>query len=119
MNGPSGSILDTHGTVETTDAEGRLLTVRPPHAIDKLRLFKAVGPELGRNPLYLGMAVVAFAVTAIVGVPVPPPTNEQQIESLIGRLGNSGLDAVRAIVERDPTDAEVREEAGNSACTPI
>ena len=113
MSQPSGSILDGHRTVETTDAEGRSLTVRPPHAIDKLRLFKAVGPELGRNPLYLGMAVVAFAVTAIDGVPVPPPTNEHQIESLITRLGNAGLDAVRAIVERDPTDAEVREEAGN------
>ena len=113
MNQPSDSILDTYGTVETTDAQGRILTVRPPHAVDKLRLFKAVGPELGRNPLYLGMAVVAFAVTAIDGVPVPPPTNEHQIENLINRLGNIGLDAASAIVERDPTDAEVREEAGN------
>ena len=118
MTFPSGTLLDAQGTIETTDAEGRSLTVRPPHAIDKLRLFKAVGPELGRNPLYLGMAVVAFAVTAIDGVPVPPPTNEHQIESLIGRLGDAGLDAVRAIVEREPTDAEVREEAGNSAGTP-
>ena len=113
MNHPSSSILNAFGTVETTDAAGRVLTVRPPHAIDKLRLFKAVGPELGRNPLYLGMAVVAFAVTAIDGVPVPPPSNEHQIENLISRLGNAGLDAVRTIVERDPTDAEVREEAGN------
>ena len=101
--------------VETTDAEGRSLTVRPPHAIDKLRLFKAVGPELGRNPLYLGMAVVAFAVIAIDGVPVPPPSNEHQIESLIARLGNAGLEAARIILERDPSDAEVREEAGNLA----
>jgi hypothetical protein len=113
VTSPSDNIRDACGTVETTDAHGRSLTVRPPHAIDKLRLFKAVGPDLGRNPLYLGMAVVAFAVTAIDGVPVPPPTNEHQIESLIGRLG-----AVRAIVGREPTDAEVREEAGNSAGTP-
>jgi hypothetical protein len=118
VNHRSRSILDSYGTIETTDADGRSLTVRPPDAIDKLRLFKAVGPELGRNPLYLGMAVVAFSITAIDGVPVPRPTNEHQIETLITRLGNNGLDAVRTIVERDPTDAEVREEAGNSAGTP-
>jgi hypothetical protein len=110
---PSGSILDACGAVETIDAEGRKLKVRPPNALDKLRLFKAIGPELGQNPLYLGMAVSACAVIEIDGIPVPPPSTDHQIELLIGRLGNAGLDAARAIVGREPTDAEVREEAGN------
>ena len=91
MSRPSTMILDAFGTVETMDAEGRRLTVRPPHALDQLRLFKAVGPELAQNQPYLGMALVACAVTAIDGVPVPPMTSEHQIESLIGRLGDAGL----------------------------
>jgi hypothetical protein len=110
---PSALILDAYGAVETIDAEGRKLTVRPPTALDTLRLFKAIGPALGHNPLYLGMAVSACAVIEIDGIPVPPPSTEHQIELLIGRLGNTGLDAARAILDREPTDAEVREEAGN------
>jgi hypothetical protein len=110
---PSASILASHGPVEVIDARGRKLTVRPPDALDKLRLFKAIGAELGQNPLYLGMAVSACAVIEIDGIPVPTPTTELQIEQLINRLGNAGLDAARAIVGREPTDAEVREEAGN------
>jgi hypothetical protein len=111
-------ILDGFETVETADETGRVLTVRPPHALDKLRLFKAVGPELAHNEPYLGMAVVACAVIAIDGVPVPHPGTEQQIENLINRLGDAGMKAARLVVDREPSDAEVREEAGNSAGTP-
>jgi hypothetical protein len=110
---PSGQILDAHGAVETIDAEGRKLKVRPPNALDKLRLFKAIGAELGHNPLYLGAAVSACSVIEIDDIPVPPPSTAHQIELLVARLGNAGLDAARAIIGRAPTDAEVREEAGN------
>ena len=113
MSLPTASILDACGAVEAIDADGRKLKVRPPNALDKLRLFKAIGPELAHNPLYLGMAVSACAVIEIDEVPVPPPSNQHQIELLIGRLGNAGLDAARAIVGREPTETEVREEAGN------
>ncbi len=119
MSGPAEAILGSRGTVDTVDAEGRLLTVRPPHAQDRLRLIKAVGPELGQNQLYLGMALVACSVISIDRVPVPTPTNEHQIENLVGRLGDAGMSAATGVVDRAPTDAEVREEAGNSAGTPI
>jgi hypothetical protein len=110
---PSAAILRGTDAIETMDEDGRLLTVRPPHALDQLRLFKAVGPLLAQNQPYLGMALVACAVIAIDGVPVASPANEQQIESLVMRLGDSGLRAAGAVLEPAPEPAELREQAGN------
>ena len=63
-------------------------------ALDRLRLFKAIGPMLAQNPPYLGMAMLASSVTAIDDVPVPAPATEAQIEALISRLGDTGIAAV-------------------------
>jgi hypothetical protein len=81
-------------TWDVTDSLGRTLTLHHLTALDRLRLFKAVPPYLAHNELYLGQACLAFAVTAIDGVPVPQPTNDPQIEAAIERLGNEGIDAI-------------------------
>jgi hypothetical protein len=94
------------------DAEGRTLTIRNLTALDKLRLFKAAGPTLSQNHLWLGMATLATSVTAIDDVPIPPPTSEAQIESLVSRLGDSGIAAIaRALTPDTPTDPA--HHAGN------
>ena len=56
--------------------------------------FKAAGPALSQNQMWLGMAVVACSVTAVDDVPVPYPTNEAQIEALVARLEDAGIAAV-------------------------
>ncbi len=120
MSRPSEMIFEGCGMEEVTDAEGRRLKVQKPTVLDKLRLFKAVGPDMAQNPPYLGLALTACAVKFIDDVPVPHPSNEQQIENLILRLGDAGMNAAGTVVTpREPSDAEVREEAGNSAGTPI
>jgi hypothetical protein len=63
-------------------------------SLDKLRLFKAAGSLLAQNQPWLGMAMLACSVAEIVNVPLPPPTNEQQIESMVARLGDLGIAAV-------------------------
>lgn len=80
--------------MDITDSRGRTITCRPPTALDRLRVFKAVGPVLAENPRYVGYATLAMAVSAIDGVPVPPPANEAQVEALVERLGDEGLVAV-------------------------
>jgi hypothetical protein len=84
-------------------------------SLDKLRLFKAAGPSLAQNQPWLGMAVLACSVAEIDNVPVPPPVNEQQIESMVARLGDLGISAVaEAINEQfELTPAEVVATAGN------
>jgi hypothetical protein len=115
---PSTTVI-ADGSMRSTvrDAEGRTIEVRRLTAIDRLRLFKAAGPALSQNQPWLGMAVLASAVTAIDGVPVPAPATEQQIESLVSRLGDAGISAVAAALA-SVAQAEPEIDAGNSAGTP-
>ena len=99
------------------DTSGRRLTVRKLTALDTLRLFKAAGPILAQNEPWLSMAGMAFSVTEMDGVPVPSPASEAQIESLIHRLGDSGLAAIaKALTETDEA-IDARAEVGNSRGT--
>lgn len=96
---------------EVVDARGRKLALRRLSSLDKLRLFKAAGPVLSQNVMWLGMAVLAATVTAIDDVPVPGPGSEAQIEALVQVLGEEGLAAVGASlassrVEIDPDVAK-------------
>jgi hypothetical protein len=95
MDRPSSRIVAA-SLAETVvrDADGRELVLRRMNALDRLRLFKAVGPQLAQNAPYLGMAMLAASVCAIDGVPVPPPVTEGQVEALVSRLGDVGIAAV-------------------------
>ena len=93
--------------LSATDREGRVLALRRPDALDRLRLFKALGAELSLNTPYLGMALLACAVTGIDGVPVPAPANESQLEARVRQLGDDGISAVA-----DALDEADREESG-------
>lgn len=113
---PAQTIIATAAATQTvTDATGRRLSIRHMTSLDKLRLFKAAGPSLAQNQPWLGMAMLACSVAAIDDVPVPPPTNEQQIEAMVSRLGDAGIAAVAdAFDARGGADlADVRPTAGN------
>ena len=87
-------VLDAAAPMSALSADGRRFTLRRMNVLDRLRLFKAVGAELANNEAYLGIAYLACAVSAIDEVPVPAPVNEQQIEAMVGRLGDDGVAAV-------------------------
>ena len=72
--------------------------------MDRLRLFKAVGTNLASNERYLGVAMLAFVVDAIDGVPLPQPVNEYQIEAAVERLGDAAIEAIAAALS--PADVE-------------
>ena len=95
------------------DADGRELVLRRMTALDRLRLFKAIGPVLSQNNLYLGMATLAGSVTCIDSVPVPPPSTEAHIEALVARLGDAGIAAVAAAFAAAPAPAMGSAEQGN------
>ena len=99
---PTAQILDSARTKHTLlDSDGREIVIRRLTALDRLRLFKAVGPVLSQNNAYLGMAMLACSVTAIDGVPVPPPIIEAQIEALVAKLGDAGIAAVAGALSSD------------------
>jgi hypothetical protein len=110
---PSETIVARTATCQLiTDELGRRLSVRQLSALDTLRLFKAAGPILAENQPWLAMAMLAAAVVAIDDVPVPSPATEQQIESLVARLGDSGLAAVARLFE--PQEMAQPGEIGHS-----
>jgi hypothetical protein len=102
------------------DSLGRRLTLRSLTALDKLRIFKAAGPQLALNQPWLAMALLASSVTAIDDIPIPSPSTETQIEALVGRLGDSGIEAVAQTIEplseTDGTEQVIN--AGNLCGTP-
>jgi len=104
MQSPSARIVAAAQEVTTvTDAHGRKLNLQRLDALDKLRLFKAVGSTLAQNQPYLGMALLACSVVAIDDVPYPRPVNEVLIEHMVQRLGDAGLAAVAAALRSDPS----------------
>jgi hypothetical protein len=110
---PTQSHLAANAAAKTVqDRLGRTLALRRLTALDKLRLFKAAGPILAQNPLWLGMATLASAVTDIDTIPVPPPANEAQIEALVARLGDEGIAAIAAALAAEPAP-DLVSHAGN------
>lgn len=118
---PSAAISQSAAaTWAVVDTQGRRLSLRQLNALDKLRLFKAAGPELAQNPPWLGMAMLASSVVAVDDIPVPPPVNELQIEAMVSRLGDAGLSAVSEALDASaqPSLPETVRTAGNSPGTP-
>lgn len=95
MAGPAERIVAEAGAaLRVLDGQGRALEFRRPGALDRLRLFKALGPALSGNDRYVGYAMLAYCVTAVDGVPQPAPATEAQIEAVVAKLGDAGLAAV-------------------------
>jgi len=103
MSSPAAQIVSAAmAPLVVRDADGRELVLRRLTALDRLRLFKAIGPSLSQNNLYLGMATLAVSVTAIDSIPIPAPATEGQVEALVARLGTSGIAAVASALATDP-----------------
>jgi hypothetical protein len=116
---PSNEILrSANEVVTTTDEMGRALAVRRPTALDTLRLFKAAGPVLAQNEPWLAIASLACSVQSIDDVPVPMPTNEKQIESIVQKLGDQGLEAIGKVLEQADAALAGVDHLGNLPGTP-
>jgi hypothetical protein len=96
---PSGRIIAAaNKETEVTDVRGRKITVRQLGALDRARLFKAMGPANAQNVPYLGMTMLAASATWMDGVPLPFPTNDREIEAAIARLDDDGINAVTEVL---------------------
>jgi hypothetical protein len=111
---PSQTIVrEAAKTRSVVDQTGRRLVLRRLTALDTLRLFKAAGPTLAQNEPWLSMASLAFSVLEIDGVPIPGPSTESQIESLIDRLGDEGLAAIADTIKEELVESYTGSQVGN------
>ena len=112
MNTPSSNaVAEATRPIIVTDVLGRFIECRHPTALDRFRLFRAIGP-MHVNEHYLGMAMLAVCATSIDGVPLPFPTSEAALDAAIYRLGAEGMDAVAPAL-RHPVSAHEDQAPGN------
>ena len=82
-----------------TDAGGRSIKLKKPGVLAQYRLIEALGPETSKNQVYMGMVLPLIFVAEIDGDTVFFPSNKREIEALIQRLDEDGIEAVMKGVE--------------------
>ena len=86
--------------VVVTDVRGRAIKLRKPGVLAQYRLIEALG-DVAQNPVYVGMVLPIIFVTEIDGDPVSPPRSKIQVEALISRLDEAGINAIAAAVQEN------------------
>jgi hypothetical protein len=76
------------------DKRGRTFTIRPLEALDRMRMFKILGPDLSVNQMGLAYATLSWCVTAIDNVPEGAPATYKELEAKIALIGDDGLEAI-------------------------
>lgn len=76
-----------------TDETGRRLTLRQPGPLAQYRLIEALG-DLAMNQAYMAMVTPLTYLSAIDGVPEPAPKSKLELEALITRLDQAGMDTI-------------------------
>lgn len=103
------------GLRQVKDSLGRSIGIRKIGPLERMRLFKAIGPQNSKNEQYLGIAMLAYSCAEIDGEPVSAPLSEVQMEALVTRLGDEGIDAAgRAQIEDlGVTEADIEASGGD------
>ena len=106
---------DANRSHVVVDSKGRRITLQKPGLLAQFRIVKIVGGETASNRVYMSMILPVTFVTAIDDVPVPPPSNQAQLDALIQRLDEHGLtacvDGLNEVWGADDTTADDKLEA--------
>ena len=94
---PTQQIVNAAQAVTTvTDADGRSIRFRKLGALDKMRAYRLLDNEDMTRGGYMFYVLIAMSVLDIDGVPIMKPANQAQLEALVERLGDAGVDAISA-----------------------
>ncbi len=75
------------------DSTGRIITLRKPGVLAQYRLVELLG-DAAKNQVYMGMVLPLLYVTGINDDKLKAPSTKREIEALIQRLDESGIEAV-------------------------
>ena len=90
---PSKQLTGAAQDVIVTDSLGRSIKLKKPGVLAQFRLVEALG-DSAKNEVYLAMVTPMIFVTSIDDAPVAAPTSKAEIEALIQRLDEPGIEAV-------------------------
>lgn len=114
MSGANTVTVIDDRTAKVVDSQGRTFTVKTIGAVQRMKLFAAAGPEKSLVDRYLAYCMIGASVTSIDDVPVPFPRSSGEIEAIVGRLDDHGVEAVaEALAALTPKGEEVADAARN------
>jgi hypothetical protein len=91
---PSAQVVTKAISATTvTDSAGRTITLKKPGVLAQYRLIEALG-DTAKNEVYMAMAMPLIYVSEIDGDSVILPSTKIQVEALIQRLDEHGIQAV-------------------------
>lgn len=85
--------------VEIKDVKGRQITLKKPGVLAQFRLVEVLGGATASNQAYMGMVFPLIYVSAIDGDVVHLPKSKLEVEALIQRLDEEGVQAVHTAVQ--------------------
>lgn len=105
------------------DRKGRKIRLAKPSVLSQFRIVKVLGPDAAANQTYVGMIMPLLFVASIEDDPVYFPNTEAEIDALIQRLSDEGIEAVALGVQEhwgggdpnDPAAAAKKAEADKTA----
>ncbi|PKN07938.1 MAG: hypothetical protein CVU24_17995 [Betaproteobacteria bacterium HGW-Betaproteobacteria-18] len=100
--------------VLVTDKRGRSFKLKKPGVLAQFRLVEALG-DVAKNEVYMGMVLPLIFIVAIDDDPVVQPASKLQVEALIQRLDEDGIEAVMNGVQEhfgqaDPAASKKKSE---------
>ena len=107
---PSESIKASTVEDTVTDAKGRKIGVRKLKVLERINMLKLIGSGNSDNLLYVSSVTPAFLVTSIDGDPVQKPSNELQLNALLQRLDDDGLEAVTGWMAENYKELSAEEQ---------
>jgi hypothetical protein len=96
------------------DKQGRTLTIQDPTIMWESRLVRMLGESASNAAYMTAYALPAVMVVDIDGEPIPFPSNQIQLDSLIQQLGREGMGAV---MDHLIATAEAAKAGGEAAAT--
>lgn len=95
-------------TVNVTDVQGRVFTLKKPNILAQFRIVEALG-ELAANSTYMAMVMPLIFVAAIDNDPIPFPTTKRQVEALAQRVDEDGFKVIGEGIREHWGDGDAEE----------
>ncbi len=95
VNPSTEAVAKAAATHVVTDERGRSITLKKPSILAQFRLVEVLG-DTAKNEVYTAMALPLIFVVEIDGDPVAQPSTKRELEALIQRLDDAGVEAVQA-----------------------
>lgn len=87
-------IKSASAEVVVTDARGRAITLKKPGVLAQFRMIEMLGAAAAANQVFVNMVLPVTFVTAIDGDPVSRCSTRGELDALIQRLDEEGIQAV-------------------------